>query len=181
MAPARTQKRVSTSSRTTASGGRSSRGTASGRTSKTPTRSARRGSTAPKRAGATGTGKVTRRARLPRWVAPALLSITIVVAAWMVYPVLRMQYQQERELQSLQAELDSLKTRNAALREQVDQLKTPEGVEQAARESLGMVKPGEQAYVVTGGAAEETSATVLADEEADPPLWQQALDALFGL
>jgi len=99
----------------------------------------------------------------------------------MVYPVLRMQYQQERELQSLQAELDSLKTRNAALREQVDQLKTPEGVEQAARESLGMVKPGEQAYVVTGGAAEETSATVLADEEADPPLWQQALDALFGL
>jgi cell division protein FtsL len=104
-----------------------------------------------------------------------------VLAAWTVYPVLRIQYQHERELQTLQAELDGLKTRNETLREQVDRLKTPEGVEQAARESLGMVKPGEQAYVVTGGTLGETSATVLVDGEPEPPLWQQALDALFGL
>jgi hypothetical protein len=44
-----------------------------------------------------------------------------------------------------------------------------------------MVKPGEQAYVVTGGTLGETSATVLVDGEPEPPLWQQALDALFGL
>lgn len=181
MATARTQKRVSTSSGTTTSRRGSGRRTASARTSKAPTRSKKRGSAAPKRAGATGAKKATRRARLPRWVTPALLSVTIVLAAWTVYPVLRIQYQHERELQTLQAELDGLKTRNETLREQVDRLKTPEGVEQAARESLGMVKPGEQAYVVTGGTLGETSATVLVDGESEPPLWQQALDALFGL
>jgi len=113
-------------------------------------------------------------------VAPALLSLTIVLAAWTVYPVLRIQYQHERELQTLQAELDGLKTRNETLRDQVDQLKTPEGVERAARESLGMVKPGEQAYVVTGGTLGETSSTVLVDGEPETTFWQQALDALFG-
>lgn len=181
MAPARTQKRVSTSSRTTTSRRGPGRRTASTRAAKAPVRSTKRGSTAPTRAGATRARKATPRARLQRWVAPVLVSITIVLAAWTVYPVLRIQYQHERELQTLQAELDGLKRRNETLREQVDRLKTPEGVEEAARESLGMVKPGEQAYVVTGGTLGETSETVLADGEPEPPLWQQALDALFGL
>jgi len=120
------------------------------------------------------------RARLPRWLTPAFLAVSLVLAAWMVYPVLRIQYLHERELQTLQSELDGLKSRNEDLREQVDELKTPEGVEQLARESLGMVKPGEQAYVVTGGALAESSATVLAQDVADAPFWQRALDALFG-
>lgn len=181
MAPARTQKRVSTSSRTTTSRRGPGRRTASTRAAKATVRSTKRGSTAPTRAGATRARNATPHARLQRWVAPVLVSITIVLAAWTVYPVLRIQYQHERELQTLQAELDGLKRRNETLREQVDRLKTPEGVEQAARESLGMVKPGEQAYVVTGGSTGETSETVLPDAEPEPPLWQQALDALFGL
>lgn len=103
-----------------------------------------------------------------------------MLAAWTVYPVLRIQYQHERELQTLQGELDGLKSRNEVLREQVDELKTPEGVEQLARESLGMVKPGEQAYVVTGGALGDSSATVLAQQSAEAPFWQRVLDVLFG-
>lgn len=94
--------------------------------------------------------------------------------------MLRLQYQHERELQTLQGELDGLKSRNEELREQVDDLKTPEGVEQLARETLGMVKPGEQAYVVTGGTLGETSASVLASGTVEAPFWQMVLDALFG-
>lgn len=109
-----------------------------------------------------------------------LLTVSLVLAGWMVYPVMRIQYQHERELQTLQSELDGLQSRNADLREQVDELKTPEGVEQLARESLGMVKPGEQAYVVTGGALGESSTTVLAQQAAEAPFWQRVLDALFG-
>lgn len=109
-----------------------------------------------------------------------LIAVSLVTAAWMVYPVLRMQYQHERELQTLQSELDGLKTRNEVLREQVEGLKTPAGVEQLARENLGMVKPGEQAYVVTGGTLGETSSSVLATGTVEAPLWQRALDALFG-
>jgi len=43
------------------------------------------------------------------------------------------------------------------------------------------VKPGEQAYVVTGGVvagSDEASATA---SEGEAPLWQRALDTLFGL
>jgi len=104
----------------------------------------------------------------------------VIVAAWTVYPVLRIQYQQQREVQSLEAELTSLEDRNAELRQQVDELKTPEGVERVARESLGMVKPGEQAYVVTGGMSGETSVTVPGSADDTRSLAQRILDAVFG-
>jgi len=107
--------------------------------------------------------------------------VVVVLAAWTVYPVFRLQYEHRREVDSLESELDGLKSRNDELREQVDELKTPEGVEELARASLGLVKPGEQAYVVTGGAVEETTATVSASGETESPLWQRALDTLFGL
>lgn len=112
-----------------------------------------------------------------------VLIVTIVVAAWMVYPVFRLQYEHRRQVDSLESELEGLKSRNDELRDEVDELKTPEGVEEVARDTLGLVKPGEQAYVVTGGAAGdtlETSATA-SPGSAEAPLWQRALDALFGL
>lgn len=96
----------------------------------------------------------------------------------MVYPVLRLQYQQQRELQTLQEELEGLKDRNADLRQQIDELKTPEGVERVARESLGLVKPGEHAYVVTGGMSVE--ATDTAEPGDGRSLGQRLLDAIFG-
>lgn len=108
-----------------------------------------------------------------------MLVAALVLSAWFIYPVLRLQYQHQREVRSLETELQDLKSRNNDLREQVDELKTPEGVEQAARESLGLVKPGEQAYVVTG--VGETTATVTAHATVQLPWWQRALDMLFGL
>jgi cell division protein FtsL len=108
------------------------------------------------------------------------IAAAVVLAAWTIYPVLRIQYQQQRELQSLSAELSGLKERNADLREQVDALKTPEGVERVARESLGLVKPGEQAYVVTGSVSAESSTTIAGDAEMQRPLLQRMLDAVFG-
>lgn len=104
----------------------------------------------------------------------------MVVAAWTIYPVFKLQYEHKRELQTLEAELASLKSRNGELREEVDELKTPAGVEELARETLGLVKPGEQAYVVTGGTIGETTATP-EPEGGQRPLWQGVLDTLFGL
>jgi len=98
----------------------------------------------------------------------------------MVYPVLRLQYQQEREVYSLEAELENVRSRNDELREQVDELKTPEGIEKLARDGLGLVKPGERAYVVTGGSIGETTTTVLSQQTVEPPAWLQMLDAVFG-
>lgn len=99
----------------------------------------------------------------------------------MVYPVFKLQYEHQHEVRTLEAELASLKERNGELREEVDELKTPEGVEQIARETLGLVKPGEQAYVVTGGTTGEATETVDPADEGDAPVWQGVLDTLFGL
>lgn len=111
----------------------------------------------------------------------ALLIATLVLAAWTIYPVLRLQYQQQREVQTLQSELTGLKARNSELRTQVSELKTPQGVEKMARENLGLVKPGEKAYVVTGPGSEPTSTTdIVTEKQSKPPLYRQALDALFG-
>lgn len=107
--------------------------------------------------------------------------VALVLAAWWVYPTFKLQYEHQREVETLENELDDLKSRNEELRDEVDGLKTPEGVEQLARESLGLAKPGEQVYVVTGSVATETTPTVDASGGDEQPLWERALDALFGL
>ncbi len=117
-------------------------------------------------------------------IVPIVVMVVLVVAAWSYYPVARLQYREQRHKTSLQAELDALKDRNSGLREQVARLKTPEGVEEVARESLGMVKQGENLYVVLDG---DETATVPATapqnpraSTPEPASWQKVLDAVFG-
>jgi len=116
------------------------------------------------------------------------IAVLVIIAAWSFYPVARMQYREEREKQRLEAELSSLKERNSKLRAEVDRLKTPEGVEEVARENLGLVKEGENLYVVLDG--EQTDATTTAAPDTAPttaeiagvqaPSWQRVLDMVFG-
>ncbi len=103
--------------------------------------------------------------------------------AWALYAPLKMHYTESREQHRLEAELAGLRERNAELREQVERLKTPEGVEEVARSSLGLVKEGENLYVVVE--PEEASSTVDAlhrvEEQADEPLLSRVLDLVFGV
>lgn len=107
--------------------------------------------------------------------------LLLVISAWAFYPVARVQYQEERNRARLEAELDGLKERNAELRAQVDRLKTPEGVEQVAREDLGMVKEGENLYVVMDPESGASTATMVAGESSSrEDVWLEILDAIFG-
>jgi cell division protein FtsL len=119
-------------------------------------------------------------ARRGRSATSLFVIVSVVFALWTVYPVLRIRYVEQRKVEALEAELETLKERNKTLRAEVEQLKTPEGVEALARESLGLVRPGEQAYVVTGGALGETSAGPLAARHPGEPLWKRVLDFIFG-
>ena len=113
---------------------------------------------------------------------PLAIIALVAIMAWSVYPVARIQYQESREKARLEAELVSLQARNTQLRSQVDRLKTPEGVEEVARESLGMVKDGEHVYVVTN-LLEETTNTVAgctSISEPPPTFSQSILDSVFG-
>ena len=49
---------------------------------------------------------------------------------------------------SLRADIEEVKRDNAAKERAVEELQTPEGVERAARERYGMIKPGEKVYMV---------------------------------
>lgn len=49
---------------------------------------------------------------------------------------------------SLRADIEEVERENAAKERAVEELQTPEGVERAARERYGMIKPGEKVYMV---------------------------------
>lgn len=161
--------------RTASSGGnaRVRRSPSPGRTSNSKTRPA--ASKAPAR---------RTRGRASHWMIPLACAGLVIFAAWSFYPVARVQYGEQRQKARLEAELQSLKERNSNLRQEVDNLKTPEGVEQVARESLGLVKEGENVYVVLDG--DETATAPVLDPDtasaAVPPesAWLKVLDAIFG-
>ena len=49
---------------------------------------------------------------------------------------------------TLQADLEKVDKDNAAKKRLTEELQTPAGVERAARERYGMIKPGEKVYIV---------------------------------
>lgn len=57
-------------------------------------------------------------------------------------------YDQHRRIEQSEKKLAALKNENARLEERLTRLKDPDYVEKLAREQLGLVKPGETAYVV---------------------------------
>ena len=113
----------------------------------------------------------------------------VVFTAWSFYPVARVHYIEEREHARLQAELSSLKARNARLSKQVARLRTPEGVEDKARETLGLVRQGEHPVVVFDSSADpaaSTGSTIPKVDTEEPALapkgpWTPVLDLVFGV
>jgi uncharacterized protein YlxW (UPF0749 family) len=117
------------------------------------------------------------------WTLPLISIAVAVVMGWAFYPPLKIQYQESREQARLEAELENLRQRNENLNAQVERLRTPEGVEEVARESLGMVKEGENLYVVIDP-DEATSTPVPGNSEDDDErgsVWGDLLDLIFGV
>ncbi len=190
-----------------AKGASASGATASTRAAATPAPAPRASARKPAsaRASSTRTGGSADRAKRPArptatkrpepsawrwWLLPvAVLAATAVFVA-VYYPVAKVQYRETREKVRLEAELDAIKARNARLQAQVDRLKTPEGVEDYAREQLGMVKAGEEVGVVVDSDTPTRTAAVPAlapridsEEDVKPPVgpWTAFLDSVFGL
>jgi cell division protein FtsB len=90
-----------------------------------------------------------RRRRRVRLTARAtvLLAIMIGVLALSVAPA-QMYFEQKEELARAEQQAASLERRNEALAVRADQLRDHAFLERLARQCLGMVKPGEIAFVV---------------------------------
>jgi cell division protein FtsB len=52
------------------------------------------------------------------------------------------------DVATLEQKLEEAKTHNTEQQRLIDDLKTPAGIERAARERYGMIKPGEKVYIV---------------------------------
>jgi cell division protein FtsB len=87
-----------------------------------------------------------RRARLTAR-ATLLLTIVIGVLVLSIAPA-RMYFEQRAELARLERLSDELARENARLSARAEQLRDEEFLERLARQCLGMVKPGETAFVV---------------------------------
>jgi len=122
-----------------------------------------------------------------------MLVVVVLVALgltlWGFYPVARVQYREERDYAQLRAEYASIQERNVRLGKQVATLQTASGIEDRARESLGLVKRGEHSIVVvdksqpaTGSAASKVP-NVDIEEPVKAPRgpWTPVLDFVFGV
>jgi len=79
--------------------------------------------------------------------AVALLLIALAVVLLAIAP-LRGYLDERGELKDLRSKATTLERQNQALQDRIDQLGDPTFLERMARECLGMVEPGETAFVV---------------------------------
>ena len=56
--------------------------------------------------------------------------------------------QAKSDISALEQKMQRAETHNTAQKRLVEELNTPAGIEKAARERYGMVKPGEKVYIV---------------------------------
>jgi cell division protein FtsB len=85
----------------------------------------------------------------------AILVILLLFALQNVWSVGQKALQTEAVAQEAAAGLAELEEREARLTEQIEELKTPFGVEAEIREKYGYVKEGEEMVVVTDARVEE--------------------------
>lgn len=93
-------------------------------------------------------GKIDRFVWLLRFI---IASMFIILTVWSISP-LRQRLRQRAELARLQGEMVASKREGNQLRSEIDKLQNDNSyIELMAREKLGMVKPGEESYLVIEG------------------------------
>ena len=87
-----------------------------------------------------------------------LLFLILTILAWSIYP-LKQRFQQKREIRSLEKELKNTRQKNTVLNNEITRLNSSAYIEFLARKNFALVKPGEEAYIVTFSPDEEVKIT----------------------
>ena len=96
-----------------------------------------------------------------------VLAVILLVSAFVLFLPARQLLHQRSEMNRLEDRLTALSAENRRLSEQVARLQSPEELEALARQRLGLVKPGEDAYYfVDPPSAEPTPATARREERS---------------
>ncbi len=78
----------------------------------------------------------------------SVLALTLIVLGVMAVTPARQLYDQHRQINEAQRQLERLSAQNAKLQGWLDRLNDPDHLERLAREQLGFVRPGEVSYLV---------------------------------
>jgi cell division protein FtsB len=131
------------------------------------------------------TGRARPRISSAAVVAAAVL-LCLAFTAFMLYPVAREYYVAMRANEQASAEYQAVIERNERIRQQIEDLQTPEGIEDRAREEFGWVREGEEAVNITGLKVSDSSTALpsaVGSGTVDAPRsWlTQTLDEFFGI
>lgn len=98
-----------------------------------------------------------------------IIAIVVVVAALalMIYPAARELFISQRDLERANIELTEVNNRNQQIQDDINTIKTDEGVESYVREQFGWVKEGETAVTVTGVPSTSESESLLMPEDVN--------------
>jgi len=124
--------------------------------------------------------------RHPVLLVLSILTIVLVFTVYTLYPVARDFYSAWRDSYYLESEYKALLERNEKIRQLVDDLRTPEGIIDKAREEFGWVLQDEKAVNITGLNLTEGSKGLPASIEpgtvqVEEIWWMLILDFIFGV
>jgi len=119
-------------------------------------------------------------ARRPGWWRLMIVGVIILIACLYVSPV-RAFVEKSNLIQSEKAKTESLRSERDRLQFEKDSLQNNSYVEQVARRDLGMVKPGEQPYVVKDLNTTEEPPAPEAQPAEDPSAIDRAMESLDSL
>ena len=124
--------------------------------------------------------------RIP-FVGPGLVVFLLVVgllAAMAIEPTLELVQQKDR-IERMTSELREIETTNDRLQRRIERLDDPDFLEQKAREQIGLVRPGETAYLVVPpgktGKAEKRKRRVVEPLPPQEPGFVEELLEFVGL
>lgn len=120
-------------------------------------------------------------ARKPRKLWRLLLLIAAILLPsllWAVSP-LRDRLEQQKQMAEYEQKLKAMNAANAQVKKEIEGLKNDEYIELKARQDLGLVKPGEELYIVNGLETTQSAQKNKA-KKAKPALspWKRALSFL---
>jgi len=97
-------------------------------------------------------------------------------------------YRLSRAVAALEEEVAAMRAENEALKERLEYMSTDAHIEEAAREKLRWVEPGDTAVIVLSSEDKEpplttplpSHGTLQGEEVTEKPNWQRWLDLFFG-
>lgn len=114
-----------------------------------------------------------------RILAPAAVLVVALALATNVLPF-RQILDQRNEVEAARAEVTRIEAENVRLEQRVEDLQAPFEVERIAREQLGYVRPGEEAFVVMEPEADPAAGAVTAPERVARPWYLRIWEFLTG-